>query len=108
MRTQRIKLLPLMNPNFKILNSTYDLYELLNERPYVLVGEYPSERVVGYVMPNQEFKLKEDEIWGFIAVITDKTYEWTNAEIQVDIKEDNCRIATKITGIYVKEINECL
>lgn len=108
MRTQRIKLLPLMNPNFEILNSTYDLCKLLNERPCVLVGEYPSEYAIGYVMPNQEFKLKEDGIWGFIVVDTDTTYEWINAEMQVDMKEDNCGIVTKITGIYVKEINECL
>lgn len=42
------KLLPLINPNFTMLNTPEELIELLKESPPILLGEYPVETTCGF------------------------------------------------------------
>lgn len=106
MKTQKIKLIPLVNPNFNMLNTADELIELLKEQNFVICGKYPSDNVIGFVKPQSNFDVVDGWIYGAIVVNDDRKYEWCNAEGQIaedkliNISGKFC----KITAIYVKEI----
>lgn len=106
MKTQRIKLLPLVNPNFNMLNSVNELIELLKHENFVMCGEYPNEHIIGFVDTESNFEVIDGCIWGDIMIDDDKNYEWINVEGQIQNDElvDNCGKFDKITAIYVKEV----
>lgn len=106
MNKQLIKILPLTNPNFNMLNTADELIELLKHENFIICGEYPSENIVGFVDPKSNFEVIDEWIYGNIITHDNKSYEWINAEGQIKDDElvDNCGKFDKITAIYVKEI----
>lgn len=102
MNKQLIKLSPLTNPNFNMLNTADELIELLSNENMVVCND----EVIGFVNKYGIFYTGDGYIHGEIIVFTDKEYEWINAEgyLKDDELVDNCGKFDKITAIYVKEV----
>ena len=102
MSKQNIKLLPLNNPNFHINNRLSSLVELLQKE--IPIVEEKSDKIVGFLIKQDNFILKDEAFQGDVFIYDDKEYEWTNVEMMIDsLDELNNVNITSLTAIYVKE-----
>lgn len=104
MKIRKCKLLPLVNPNFEILNTQEELIAMLEQNSVIINSECPKSEVLGFVINNNGFYVKNGCIYGDCIFRYDEQYEWQNAEYEVDMKENNSGMVTSITGIYMRKI----
>ena len=90
------------NPNFHTNNRLSSLVELLQKE--IPIVEEKSDTIVGFLIKQDNFILKDEALWGDVFIYDDKEYEWTNAEMMIDSLDElkNANI-TSLTAIYVKE-----
>lgn len=94
--------MPLDNPNFHTNNRLSSLVELLQKE--IPIVEEKSDKIVGFLIKQDDFILKDEAFWGDVFIYDDKEYEWINAKVMIDsLDELNNANITSLTTIYVKE-----
>lgn len=114
---QKCKLLPIINPNFNMLNTPDDLIKLLPHTWVVsnsLIDKdrnLKQDKIIGIVQDN-EFTIEDGFIYGDVFFSTiygveeGKIYDWVNAECIVDMIDDNNTdgYVTRVVAIEFKEM----